>query len=97
MDLITQTGVFRTAHAGKYLQQLCKHFGHKTEVRHDDTTGEVALRSGPARLVAGPSDLRISVSAADTGGLETARQVIDSHLARFAFREGFTAMEWQTP
>lgn len=41
------TARLETANASKYLQQLCKHFAHKVEVRFDETEGHCALP--PAR------------------------------------------------
>lgn len=91
---ITSTGTFSTAKASSYLQQLCKHFAHKIEVRYDAETGEAALPPGPCRMTASADELRIEVSAGDDEGIALAREIIDSHLKRFAFREGFEAMSW---
>ncbi|KUF11078.1 DUF2218 domain-containing protein [Pseudoponticoccus marisrubri] len=91
---LAQTGRFETAHASKYLQQLCKHFAHKVEVSFDSETGTAALPAGPARLQAADGALTVTVTGADADALDRARHVIDSHLARFAFREGFETMDW---
>lgn len=93
--LKTQTGEFATEHASKYLQQLCKHFAHRVTVDYDAAQGLAQLGSGPARMSALPDLLRVEISGPDDAALERARDVIDSHLARFAFREDFTAMNWQ--
>ena len=45
---LTSTGLFATDKASRYLQQLCKHFGHKADVRFDATSGEAALPPAPA-------------------------------------------------
>ena len=89
------TGVFATPNASRYLQQLCKHFGHKVEARYDETSGEVALPLGPALMAATSEQLEITVHAPDPENLAVARGVIDSHLERFAFREEFKTMDWQ--
>lgn len=93
-DALHDLGRFSTSNASGYLQQLCKHFAHKFEVRHDPAAGEIALPPGPVRLRANEIELTIEVAAADEAGLETARRIIESHLARFAFREEFQAMDW---
>ncbi|OWU72265.1 2,4-dihydroxyhept-2-ene-1,7-dioic acid aldolase [Marinibacterium profundimaris] len=93
--MIKDTGTFATPNASKYLQQLCKHFGHKVEARCDETSGEVALGTGPAVMAAEPELLTIVVHAPDADGLAVARDVIDRHLERFAFREEFANMDWQ--
>lgn len=88
------TGTFATDRASSYLQQLCKHFGHKVDVTFDAHSGTVALPVGPCHLSADGTTLRAEVSAADTAGLDRARHVIDDHLKRFAFRENFEQMDW---
>lgn len=93
-DMMSQTGRFETEFASKYLQQLCKHFGHKIDVTYDTHAGTLAFPFGPAQLTASDSALEVIVSAADSAGLERARGVIDSHLIRFAFREDFQEMTW---
>ncbi|WP_341863747.1 DUF2218 domain-containing protein [Gymnodinialimonas sp. 57CJ19] len=92
--MATQIGTFPTAHASRYLQQLCKHFGHKVEVSYDERTGRAALPPGPARMWADDDMLQLEVTAGTEEGLGTARYVIDSHLETFAYREKFKAMDW---
>lgn len=58
---LSDTGVFATAQASKYLQQLCKHFAHKVEVTYGAQSGSAALPPGPASLGSGPIDLRPAV------------------------------------
>jgi len=91
---ITETGTYKTEAASKYLQQLCKHLGHKVEATFDETQGNVALGMGPARLQANETALTVEINAADEEGIKTARHVIDAHLKRFAFREDFDGFEW---
>ncbi|WP_027260067.1 MULTISPECIES: DUF2218 domain-containing protein [Leisingera] len=98
--MLTDTGRFDTPNGAKYLQQLCKHFAHKVEVQFDtaDETGQgtVALGMGPATLHATGQDLTAKVTAPTPEELDHARQIIDNHLARFAFREEFKNMTWQS-
>ncbi|WP_371156441.1 DUF2218 domain-containing protein [Jannaschia sp. 2305UL9-9] len=91
---LSDLGRFETANASRYLQQLCKHFAHKVEVRHDETSGEAALPTGPATLRAEPGALIVTVTADDADGLARARHIVDDHLKRFAFREAFETMSW---
>lgn len=74
----------QTPKASQYLQQLCKHFGHKVPVAFDTLNGSIDLPFGTCVLVAGEDVLILTVEGADIGKLE---QVIGSHLERFAFRE----------
>ena len=77
----------KTEKAGRYLQQLCKHFGHKVDVEFDDHTGWVKLPMGRADLAADDTTLTMSVNADDPDDLAKAQDVMQSHLERFAFRE----------
>ncbi|WP_424934100.1 DUF2218 domain-containing protein [Amaricoccus macauensis] len=95
MTQFSDTGTFSTPQASKYLQQLCKHFGHKVDVTFDETSGNVAFPMGPATLEATNGTLQITVTGTAPEDIEKGREVIDSHLARFAFREEFEAMNWQ--
>lgn len=88
------TARFPTQHASKYIQQLCKHFAHKIEVDYDEQSGSAALPMGPAKLTAEPDSLLVQVQAEDVKGVIHARFVIDSHLVTFAFREGYTGLNW---
>lgn len=92
---LTEIGLFETPNGSKYLQQLCKHFAHKVTVEYDAEQGRAALPAGPALLQANATGLRVEITAEDTDGLTRARHVIDDHLKRFAFREGFEGMAWQ--
>lgn len=95
MTHMTEIGMFETEHADKYIQQLCKHFAHKVPVTFDDASGQADLPPGPAKMIALKDALRIEITGEDQAALTRARYIIDSHLERFAFREGFTAMDWQ--
>ncbi|MFS4583627.1 DUF2218 domain-containing protein [Phaeobacter sp. C3_T13_0] len=94
--MLTDKGHFDTPNSEKYLQQLCKHFAHKVAVEHDNTNGTIALGMGPATVHATGGTLTAEVTAPNAEELADARQIIDRHLARFAFREDFEAMAWQS-
>lgn len=91
---ITDRGQFQTEHASRYLQQLCKHFAHKIEVQFDETSGTAQFPFGSATLTATPEQLDVVLTATNEDGLERSRRAIDSHLETFAFREGYTKMNW---
>jgi hypothetical protein len=93
--MLTATTRCETPNAGKYLQQLCKHFAHQVEVAYADGQGECRFSCGTANMNAGPESLDITVKAADTGALTETKQVIESHLVRFAFREDLQPLAWQ--
>ena len=78
------TSQVQTPKASQYLQQLCKHFGHKVPVEFDTAKGSIALPFGTCELLAREDELILTVTGEDSDKLE---QVIGSHLERFAFRE----------
>ena len=92
--MTTTTGRWATPKASQYLQQLCKHFGHKVEVRFDERKGTIAFAEAPVRLVATATELLVAVEATTPETTVRYREVIDSHLKRFAFRDGFETMDW---
>ena len=92
--MTTITGHFATPRASGYLQQLCKHFGHKVEATFDERSGVIAFPAARATLAATDEALSVTLDAESVEDLERMQGVIDSHLARFAFREGFERMDW---
>jgi hypothetical protein len=71
-----------------YMKQLCKHFGHKVDVRFDDEQGTIQLPMGTCELDATqPGVLTMRVTAEDAAALERTQQVIGSHLERFGRRD----------
>jgi hypothetical protein len=88
------TGTFATPNGSKYLQQLCKHFGHKIEVEFTETDGTCAFDMGKAIMHADASGLSVRFELDGPEHVDRAHHVIDKHLERFAFREDFTGMIW---
>ncbi|AWN47586.1 DUF2218 domain-containing protein [Methylobacterium terrae] len=91
--MIQSRAVVATAHASRYLQQLCKHWSHKFETEFDPTAGRIALPLGEARLAAGPEALTIDLAVDEAGKLPDFRAVVVRHVERFAFRETLR-FEW---
>ena len=92
--MTTTTGRWATPKASQYLQTLCKHFGHKVETRFDERAGTIAFPGSSVRLVATATELLVAAEGTTPETSARVREVIDSHLKRFAFREGFDAMDW---
>ena len=86
---------FETAQASRYLQTLCKHFGHKIPVQFTPSEGEITFPFGTCALRADTEGLSIETRAADRADLDRLNTVIRSHLERFAFRET-PVLRWQT-
>ena len=79
--------VIPTAHASKYLKQMCKHFAHKVEVDFDDFRAHVAFPPGPCQMNADASELVISCQSDSEKGIEVMQSIIDQHIVKFAWRE----------
>ena len=92
--MTTTIGRWATPKASQYLQTLCKHFGHKIETRFDERTGTIAFPGTSIRLLATSTELLVGAEGTTPESAARIRGVIDSHLKRFAFREGFESMDW---
>ncbi len=90
----TSSAICQTENASRYLQQLCKHFAHKIPVTFDAREGRCVFSCGTAVLIADVGALRINALAEDAEGLAQTKDVIESHLLRFAFREDLPALVW---
>ena len=88
------TGVFETSQGAKYLHQLCKHFAHEIQTACTETEGSLRFDMGTAFLSANATALTVRFELENDDAFSAAQQVIDRHLKRFAFREGFEHMDW---
>ncbi len=84
-----------TPQASRYLQQLCKHWGHKFEVTFDPTHGKIALPFGPVELKASDSELEVTCHLEGEGDMARMQQVVADHVNRFAHREGELTFDWK--
>ena len=76
-----------TTSASRYLQQLCKHWGHKYPVDFDAKRGEISLPMGPVRMQALDDTLDVELETEDAAGFDRFESVVAEHIQRFAFRE----------
>ena len=83
-----------TTHASRYLQQLCKHWSHKFAVDFTAERGTIPLPLGLVTLTAEPDTLDVRIEAEDAAGLRQAKEVVASHLDRFAFRQAPLPFGW---
>lgn len=90
----TINGQARTENASKYLMQLCKHWSHKGETEFSSNAGFVAFSSGERVELSVDTDvLKIVVSANSQLERDEFLKVVETHIARFAFRENLE-FEW---
>ncbi|WOF44515.1 DUF2218 domain-containing protein [Sphingopyxis indica] len=102
---ISATASVPTAHASKYLQQLCKHWQHNLTVEFTPEHGTVTFPrdargadwpgNGLATLDAGADTLAVRLDASSEAQLEGLKGVLARHLDRFAFREAPLTFDWQ--
>ncbi len=76
-----------TAGASRYLQQLCKHFGHKTDAEFTAYSGWIKFGFGRAELLAVPGGHTMKALAENEDSPSTLRHVSASHPESFALRE----------
>ncbi len=101
---ISATAKVPTAHASKYLQQLCKHWQHNLAVTFTPEHGNVsfpkdargATWEGDALVTfdASADALTVRIDASSDAHVEAMKGVVARHLDRFAFREAPLAFDW---
>ena len=102
---ISATASVPTAHASKYLQQLCKHWQHNLAVTFTADHGTVTFPKeargadwpgdGLVTFDAGADALAVRIDASVSEQLEGLEGAVARHLDRFAFREAPLAFDWQ--
>ncbi len=83
-----------TDKAARYMTQLGKHWSHKFPVLLGEADCEIELPIGRCVMRAGAEGLDITATAETAESLGKLEDVIASHLARFAFREGEVVLSW---
>ena len=81
-----------TAHASRYLQQLCKHWSHKYPVEFTPQNGRIEMSAAVLILDADAEGLGLQLTAGPED-LERMEGVVAAHLQRFAFKEEL-AFDW---
>ncbi len=85
-----------TLSASRYLQQLAKHWSHKMEVSFTAEEGTIRFPNGSTLEMRADSDtLDIVLTVPEDGDVAQMRQVVASHLDRFAFREAPLTFDWR--
>ena len=94
MSILRSTATATTARAERYINQLCKHFGHKVPAKAENGEGRIEFPFGVADLRATGTSLHLSLGAASLEDLKRLQKIVEDHLARFAFREELPGLEW---
>ncbi|GGB35631.1 hypothetical protein GCM10011380_26250 [Sphingomonas metalli] len=85
-----------TLSASRYLQQLAKHWSHKMTVAFTPEEGTIDFPNG-SRLAMRADSESLDVVLTVPAGEDAARMrdVVASHLDRFAFREAPLTFDWR--
>lgn len=85
-----------TQSASRYLQQLAKHWSHKMTVAFTAEEGTITFPNGSVLSMKADSDSLDLVLTVPEGEDPTRmREVVASHLDRFAFREAPLTVDWR--
>lgn len=85
-----------TASASRYLQQLAKHWSHKMAVTFTAEEGTIAFPNGSHLAMKADSDtLDVVLTVPEGEDDARMRDVVSSHLDRFAFREAPLTFDWR--
>jgi len=85
-----------TLSASRYLQQLAKHWSHKMEVHFTPEEGTILFPNGSKLDMRADSEtLDIVLTVPDGEDTARMREVVSSHLDRFAFREAPLTFDWR--
>jgi hypothetical protein len=85
-----------TGSASRYLQQLAKHWSHKMEVTFSTEEGTIAFPNGALLAMRADSDaLDLALTVPEGEDVARMREVVSSHIDRFAFREGPLTYDWR--
>lgn len=85
-----------TLSASRYLQQLAKHWSHKMEVSFTAEEGSIAFPNGAHLAMRADSEtLDLVLTVPEDGDSLRMREVVASHIDRFAFREGPLTYDWR--
>ncbi|WP_417780865.1 DUF2218 domain-containing protein [Stutzerimonas xanthomarina] len=93
-DLKIATATAATENPSRLINRLCKHWGHKFPVQHDEHKGEIQLPIGNCRLQVAEGGLQVVVEAADAEQLQKLQQIVTDHLERMATGEALS-VTWQ--
>lgn len=99
------TACVPTHNAGRYLQQLAKHWSHNMQVEFDAKDAKVTFPRN-ARGADWPADgvftmhaesktLHCRIVASSEDQMSGLKNAVERHIDRFAFREAPLAFDWQ--
>lgn len=90
-----KTADFPTARPVPLLGTMCKHFGHKITIEQTDSRAAMHFPAGLVVAEVIPTGLRLTIEAADEDAFARTRDVLISHMLRFAHREAPQEPAWR--
>lgn len=101
--MLKSSSRFDSPLSGRYLVQLCKHFGHKVPVALNEDQGTATvdfirdgLLLGRCHMAADAQSLTMDIEAATPGGRDEVQAIVGGHLVRFAWKEEPSDLSWTT-
>lgn len=95
--MIQTRAVVPTAHAERYMAQLCKHWSHKLAIEMSDRQARMVMLNGAiTRLTSREEGLEVVIEAETSQDLEGVKDTVVRHLDRFAFREAPLSYPWSS-
>jgi hypothetical protein len=95
MTTTQRRGYAETPQASRYLQQLCKHWGHRFDASFDERRGTVDFKDGSSVEIEADDERLCLVIHGPEASLDMLEAVVVEHLDRFAHREGKLAYHWE--
>lgn len=85
-----------TRSGSRYLQQLAKHWSHKMAVAFTPEEGRIAFPNGSVlEMRAAEDTLDLELTVPEGEDALRMREVVSSHIDRFAFREAPLTFDWR--
>ncbi|MBH9310879.1 DUF2218 domain-containing protein [Pseudomonas aeruginosa] len=92
--MFRSTSHVRTESAARYVNRLCKHWGHKFEVELTPERGFIAFGDSNCALLAHPAHVLMILNSPDEDSLAHMQNVVADHLQRMANSESLE-IAWQ--
>lgn len=92
-------GFVKTDSGGRYVKQLCSHWGHKLPVEvvseEGRDLGTVTFPDAVVTMAADAQGIAVTIAGADREAVARLPDVVARHIDRFAFREAPLTYEWE--
>lgn len=92
--MTVSTATITTVEPARIVLRLCKHWGHKFPVSHDDTQGGIDLPFGRCLLTVGDGRLGVRLEGLSDADMDRFEQVVADHAQRMARGESYV-WHWQ--